>query len=102
MKHPDPKSAHATAARNDRVPLDAGNATAAPSTRTVLLISGMRENSCRERVARLLETVAGVREVSVNLFRARATVMHEAGCDLGTLVRAVELAGCSAAIVPGQ
>ena len=64
-----------------------------------MLVSGMRDNACRERIAELLETVPGVREVSVNLYRARAIVVHEAGCDPNRLVQAIEKTGCSAAVV---
>lgn len=68
--------------------------------RTVLLIAGMRDNRCREIVMRALEIIEGVREVDVNMFRARATVAHDAACDPTELVRAVARAGYGAAI-PG-
>lgn len=65
-------------------------------TRTVLLISGMRDSVCRERVVNALESVGGVREVLVSLFRARATIVHEAACDPADLVRAVVRRGYGA------
>lgn len=64
--------------------------------RTVLVIMGMRDNGCRERVAETLEEVAGVQEVDVNLFRARAVVLHLRSCSRGALVGAVECAGYQA------
>ena len=63
------------------------------STRTVLPIMGMRDNRCRERVAEALEAVAGVRDVDVNLHRARATILHERSCSLNDLVSAIVRAG---------
>ena len=40
----------------------------APDERqTVLLISGMRDNRCRERIAAALESLPGVRAVELNL-----------------------------------
>lgn len=61
--------------------------------RTELLISGMRDNACRERVADALRRVEGVVDVSVSLLRARAIVLHTASCDKEWLVRAVSAAG---------
>lgn len=66
------------------------------SVRTTLLVTGMRDNTCRERVAAALEAVAGVREVDVNLFRARATVVHTAACGPADLIRALVAAGYGA------
>ncbi|GEM_PF-2031549 len=64
--------------------------------RTELLISGMRDNACRERVAEALRRVEGVVDVSVSLLRARAIVLHTASCDKEWLVRAVGNAGYQA------
>jgi copper chaperone CopZ len=62
-------------------------------TTTVLLISGMRNNTCREIVAMSLQQVDGVKHTHVNLYRARATILHEALCTTGDLIRAVARAG---------
>jgi cation transport ATPase len=59
----------------------------------VLLIMGMRDNACRERIAAALEAVAGVVDVDVNLHRARAAIVHEAHCAPAELVRSVIQAG---------
>lgn len=67
-----------------------------PTVRTVLLLYGMRENRCRDLVAGALEAVAGVIEVDVNLFRARATVIHHSGCLPGALIQAVGRIGYEA------
>lgn len=64
--------------------------------KTVLLVSGMRANSCRECVARAIGRVAGVRDVSVSLLRGRAIVTHGAACSVQVLIRAVESAGFGA------
>lgn len=58
-------------------------------TRTVILILGMRDNGCRERIAAALESIEGVKEVEVNLFRACAKVIHEPSCGQARLVRAI-------------
>jgi copper chaperone CopZ len=69
-----------------------------PSVRTMLLITGMRDNACRERVTAALEAVPGVREVDVNLYRARATIAHARECSINECIRAVVQAGYTAAI----
>lgn len=66
--------------------------------RTELLISGMRDNACRERVAEALRRVEGVVDVSVSLLRARAIVLHTAACHSEWLVRAVLDAGYQATL----
>src|SRR5262249_12564937 len=68
------------------------------TTRTVLTIMGMRDNACRERIAEVLEAVPGVRDVDVNLHRARATVLHEPPCTLEALLGAVVRAGYGASL----
>jgi copper chaperone CopZ len=62
----------------------------------------MRDNRCRERVALLIGSIAGVHEVDVNLFHARATVVHDPGCDVENLVRTIADAGYDAAIAAGE
>jgi cation transport ATPase len=56
---------------------------------TVLLISGMRDNACREMLARVLERQVGVRQVHVNLYRAAATVVHDASISVEGLIQAI-------------
>ncbi len=68
------------------------------ATRTLLLITGMRDNRCRESVAGVLERVLGVKEVHVNLFRARATIIHEPPCAPADLIAAMARAGYGAAL----
>ena len=66
--------------------------------RTELLISGMRDNACRERVAEALRRVEGVVDVSVSLLRARAVVLHTGSCGRQWLVKAVGSAGYQATV----
>jgi CBS domain-containing protein/copper chaperone CopZ len=68
------------------------------ATRTVLLIAGMRGAKCRQRVVAALEAVCGVKEVEVNLYRARATVLHAPTCETSGLIRAVVSAGYGAVL----
>jgi copper chaperone CopZ len=70
--------------------------------RTVLAISGMRGNSCRERVAEALGRVEGVLDVTVSLVRARAEVVHLTGCCPEELVRAVIGVGYAAEFGGGE
>jgi len=65
----------------------------ARSVRTLLLVSGMRDNHCRECVASVIESMKGVEEVDVNLFRATAAIVHHAACSPEDFVRALSLAG---------
>lgn len=70
--------------------------------RTELLIYGMRANACRERVAEALRAIEGVGDVDVNLYRARAVVVHDALCTPARLAAAVTRAGFGAAPVDGR
>jgi copper chaperone CopZ len=70
------------------------------SSRTVLLISGMRDEHSRERVAAAIERVEGVEAVSVNLFRATATVTYSRPCQVTHLVHAVDGAGYKGKFIP--
>ncbi|MGE4043458.1 MAG: heavy metal translocating P-type ATPase [Acetobacteraceae bacterium] len=63
-----------------------------------LAISGMTCASCVRRVEKVLATVPGVTDVSVNLATERAHVAG-AGPDIAALLRAVEKAGYGAAVV---
>ena len=65
---------------------------------TVLVIMGMRDNLCRERVADALGRVDGVKDVTVSLMRGRAIVEHEPSCEPAQLVWAVVNAGYGAAL----
>jgi copper chaperone CopZ len=68
------------------------------ATRTVLMIMGMRDNSCRERVSDALGAVKGALSVNVSLIRARAVIEHTAPCEPAQLVWAVVNAGYGAAL----
>jgi copper chaperone CopZ len=67
-------------------------------TRTILLISGMQSSRCRERIVAALEAVSGVKEVELNLYRARAVIVHDLRSIPTDLVGAVERAGYRAAV----
>lgn len=75
-------------------------ATRSHTTRSVLLVAGMRGAMCRECVAAALESVGGVTEVVVNLLRGQATVVHGAACRPEQLVRAIEGLGYAASVEP--
>jgi copper chaperone CopZ len=60
-----------------------------------LTVSGMRSYGCCAAVSAALGRVLGVRDVSVSLLRARATVLHD-GCEPAALLAAVAAAGYSA------
>lgn len=66
--------------------------------RTVLVIIGMRDNSCRERVSEALGRIDGVKDVDVSLIRSRATIAHGAPCRLAELVWAVVSEGYGVAL----
>lgn len=68
------------------------------TTRTVLFIAGMRGNHCREQIALALESVAGVKGVDVNLYRARATIIHDPLCESAELIRTVLGTGYGASL----
>jgi copper chaperone CopZ len=65
-------------------------------TVSVLLIVGMKCPRCRQAVVEALESVPGVADVEVNLFRARASISHGSTCTVPALIRAVVAAGYSA------
>jgi copper chaperone CopZ len=69
-----------------------------PVTRTVLIIMGMRDNACRERIAKLLAAIDGVQEVDINLHRARARVLHTPPCQPADLVWSIVQAGYGASL----
>lgn len=66
--------------------------------RTVCLLYGCQCNACCERIERALRRVAGVRDVEVNLYKATATVEHDAECAPQGLLDAVERAGYLASL----
>ncbi|MFU8827993.1 MAG: heavy-metal-associated domain-containing protein [Phycisphaerales bacterium] len=68
------------------------------SCKVVLKIMGMRNNTCRERIADVLRRVDGVQEAQVSLIRAEASVSYGPPCVPEQLVRAVIQAEYSAAI----
>ena len=57
------------------------------------MIAGMHGNQCREKVAAALESVAGVKDVDVNLYRAQAVVLHERRCKADELARVIAACG---------
>jgi len=63
---------------------------------TVLWIGGMPDNRAREIVADALEGADGVLQVSVNLIRGRAVVVHRAICTPSDLIERVTRAGYEA------
>ncbi|MCC6320922.1 MAG: cation transporter [Phycisphaerales bacterium] len=95
---PDPRdrrSAHAP--RLDQY-LGPASRAHAPVRRTILIITGLRDNASRERVSDHLIRVRGVRDVSVSLMRGQAVVEHAPDCPLQDLIAAVAAAGFVAAI----
>jgi copper chaperone CopZ len=62
----------------------------------------MRGNHCREQIAVALESVAGVKEVDVNLYRARATIIADSPCEPAELIRTVLGTGYGASLVGGK
>jgi copper chaperone CopZ len=72
------------------------------TTQTVLLIVGMRDYRCREAVAAALQSVRGVSEVHVSLFRSCATLLHEPDCGLSDCLAAVVQAGYGASLASGS
>jgi copper chaperone CopZ len=67
-------------------------------TKTVILVTGMRDNCVREKITEALEEVDGVVQADVNLFRAQAVVLHRPPCAPVDLVRAVIRVGCRAEV----
>ena len=65
-------------------------------TITVLMIAGMRDNACRQKIAAAIESIAGVKDVNVNLYRARATIIHEPPCVESELMQTIEECGYAA------
>lgn len=69
-----------------------------PKTKTVILVTGMRDNRAREQITEALEGLDGVVQADVNLFRAQAIVVHRPPCAAADLVRAVVRAGFGAEV----
>jgi copper chaperone CopZ len=65
-------------------------------TKTVLRIAGMHGNTCREKITAALESVAGVKDVDVNLYRAQAVVIHEPPCKAAELPKTIAACGYAA------
>lgn len=68
------------------------------TTTTVLLIAGMRNMVCGEKIAAVLRTVTGVTKAEVDFWSARATVVHHSPCGASQLVRAVTRIGFGASL----
>lgn len=60
---------------------------------SVLRITGMRDNACRDRITEALIAVPGVRDADVSLFHATARVVHALSCTPQSLMSAVASAG---------
>ncbi len=58
--------------------------------KVVLLISGMRENACREKVEEALGRITGVIDVGVSLMRGGGVVEFQSPCTEEDLIRAVD------------
>jgi copper chaperone CopZ len=63
---------------------------------TLLAISGMRDNDCRERLLDAIRRVDGVTDVRLSLIRGRAEITHDSTCDPAALIQAVVRAGYAA------
>ncbi|HZW07876.1 MAG TPA: heavy metal-associated domain-containing protein [Phycisphaerales bacterium] len=68
----------------------------------VMLIAGMRDNACRERVAEALVQVEGVVDVEVSLIRGRASVRHNEKCKPAELIEAVKQRGYDVLLHSGK
>ena len=66
--------------------------------RTVCLLYGCQCNACCGRIERALGRVKGVRNVEVNLYKATATVEHDASCLCEALIDAIKRIGYLAQI----
>lgn len=68
-----------------------------PETTTiVLLIAGMRNMGCGDKIASALRTVSGVTKAQVDFWTSKATVTHHSPCDTSQLIRAVVRMGYGA------
>jgi copper chaperone CopZ len=68
------------------------------TTRTVLLLAGMRGIACGQKIASALGGVSGVNSADVDFWSARATVIHGPDCNASQLIRAVVAAGYAASL----
>lgn len=66
--------------------------------RIVLLIAGLRDSRCRDAIVEALESVRGVLDVDVSLFRARAAVSYNQACTEDGLIQAILRAGYQATV----
>lgn len=62
-------------------------------TRILLIVTGMRDNACRERVAEALSRQRGVTEVEVSLARGMAGVTRDESCSAARLIELLGAAG---------
>lgn len=70
-------------------------------TRILLIVTGMRDNACRERVAEVLSLQRGVTEVEVSLVRGMASVTRDESCSAARLIELLGAAGYPAWTAPG-
>jgi copper chaperone CopZ len=68
--------------------------------KTVLKVTGMSCHHCVQSVTKALQSVAGVRSVSVSLEQGRAEVEHSEDLPTQSLVNAVAEAGYTAEVLP--
>jgi copper chaperone CopZ len=68
------------------------------NTMTILLIAGMKDNNSREIVVEALESIRGVMDVHVNLYRASAIVIHAPDLTEADLIAVVQRAGYDASL----
>lgn len=60
------------------------------------MIAGMRDNACRQKIAEALESIPGVKDVDVSLYRACAMIVHGPHCEAAELIQTIEHAGYAA------
>ena len=87
---------HHSLARREATPAATQRNMPTRTKRTVLKIAGMHGNKCRENIAASLDSVPGVEDVEVNLYRAEAVITHAPPCDPDSLIRAVTACGYAA------
>lgn len=95
---------HCTACREATIGSNDITKTAAPSSpsaglvRTTLSISGMTCASCSTALINGLTTMAGVKEVSIDLLGNSGTVIHNDTCTVPSLIATIEDIGYSAEV----
>lgn len=70
--------------------------------KTICVLHGCQTTSSCEQIERELLQVSGVTAVEVNLYKAIATIEHDADCDTQHFVVAIERAGCLGCVVSNK